>query len=151
MTRLEKEQQLAKDAARQAVAYLRRCGIRVPRFVLTTEWSAPIGGSAVYYDGRVSRLNLGRYPNTFLRNWLSIHEVGHILWNEPNRSGARSSGRHSVPQHPKITTRSTAPSLGRPLPPIDYPGSRVFTVPTANRHGTEPKAVVKNGSASCWG
>jgi len=82
MTRLEKEQQLAKDAVREAVAYLRRCGIRVPRFVLTTEWNAPIGGSSVSFDGRVSRLNFGRYPNTFLRNWLAMHEIGHVLWNE---------------------------------------------------------------------
>jgi hypothetical protein len=82
MTRIEKEQRLAKDAVRRAVAYLRRCGIRVPRFVLTTEWSAPIGGSAVYFDGRVSRLNMGRYPTAFLRDWLAMHELGHVLWNE---------------------------------------------------------------------
>lgn len=82
MTRLDKEQQLARDAVRHAVTYLRRCGIRVPKFILTTEWSAPVGGSAVYFDGRVSRLNMGRYPTAFLRNWLSIHELGHVLWNE---------------------------------------------------------------------
>lgn len=82
MIRLEKEQQLAKDAVRRAVAYLRRCGIRVPRFVLTTERTMLIGGSAVYFDGKISRLNMGRYPSDFLRDWLAMHELGHVLCNE---------------------------------------------------------------------
>lgn len=81
MTRHEKEKQLAKDAVRRAVKYLRACKIKVPRFALTTNWNTPIGGSMVIFDGTRSHLNMGRYPTAFLRDWLAMHELGHVLWN----------------------------------------------------------------------
>ncbi|MCW1886693.1 hypothetical protein OKA04_18285 [Luteolibacter flavescens] len=79
---LNSEQQKARDAVRRAVSYLRQCGIRVPRFVLTTSWSRSVGGAEVAFDGRISRMNMGRYPSDFLRDWLAMHELGHVLWNE---------------------------------------------------------------------
>jgi hypothetical protein len=82
MTRIEKEQSLAREAVQRAVSYLRQCGIRIPRFTLTTNWSRPVGGSEVTFDGRTPRLNMGRYPTEFLRDWFAMHELGHVLWNE---------------------------------------------------------------------
>ncbi|WP_035600615.1 hypothetical protein [Haloferula sp. BvORR071] len=77
-----KSQQLARDAVQQAAAYLLSCGIRVPRFTITTKWDLPLGGSEVVFNGTTSRLNMGRYPTSFLRNWFAMHELGHVLWNE---------------------------------------------------------------------
>lgn len=74
--------QLARDAVHQAAAYLRSWGICVPRFTITTKWDVPLGGSEVAFDGTTSRLNMGRYPNSFLRNWFAMHELGHVIWNE---------------------------------------------------------------------
>jgi hypothetical protein len=76
-----RSQQLARDAIHKAASYLRSCGIRVARFNLTTRWDVPFGGSEVIFDGVTSRLNMGRYPTTFLRNWFAMHELGHILFN----------------------------------------------------------------------
>ena len=73
---------LAKKAVRDAAAYLRSCGIRLPVFTLTARPSekSRFGGSFVDgYDGRL-RLNMGRYPMAFLRNWFAMHELGHVLW-----------------------------------------------------------------------
>ena len=78
---LTRSEMLARDAVHQAAAYLRHCGIRVPRFTITTKWDAPLGGSEVSYNGTTSKLNMGRYPTSFLRNWFAMHELGHVLWN----------------------------------------------------------------------
>lgn len=78
----------SSDKGRAAVAeaadYLRYCGIRLPRFRVTTEppkgrlkW----GGSFVDGSGRSLRLHIGHYPTPFLRNWFAMHELGHVLWD----------------------------------------------------------------------
>jgi len=83
MTKSEK----SKAAVRQAAAYLRSCGIRLPHFKLTAETPKrfPFGGSFVdgydRYDGQL-RLNVGWCPVPFIRNWFAMHELGHILWDE---------------------------------------------------------------------
>jgi hypothetical protein len=74
------QQLKATEAVRCAAAYLRSCGIRVPRFRLTTKWNSLVGGSHILSDGRSHQLNMGRYPATFLRNWFAMHELGHLLW-----------------------------------------------------------------------
>lgn len=73
-----------RAAVAEAVAYLRYCGIRLPRFRLTTEppkgrlkW----GGSFVDGSGGSLRLNIGGYPTRFLSRWFAMHELGHLLWN----------------------------------------------------------------------
>ena len=76
-----REKEKSRDAVRRAVAYLRSCDIDVPRFGLSTKWERRIGGSFVNFDGTRSRLNMGRYPTGFLRNWFAMHELGHVLWN----------------------------------------------------------------------
>jgi len=70
-------------AAHIAADYLRSSGIRLPDFEITCEppeGRLPIGGSCVDGYGRFLRLNMGRYPTAFLRNWFAMHELGHILW-----------------------------------------------------------------------
>jgi hypothetical protein len=74
------QQLKAREAVRCAASYLRSCGIRVPRFRLTTKWNSLVGGSHILSDGRSHQLNMGRYPATFLRNWFAMHELGHLLW-----------------------------------------------------------------------
>lgn len=77
-----KQASLGREAVQQAAAYLRSCGIRLPRFRVTTE--APEnrrpGGSFVDGHGGTLRLNIGRYPGSFLRHWFAMHELGHVLW-----------------------------------------------------------------------
>ena len=99
------QQVIARDAVRQAASYLRSCGIRLPRFKLTTEWASlmSVGGSHVHWSGRSYQLNMGRYPTAFLRHWFAMHELGHLLWL-----------RH----HP-LRRRGFRAAFGDPLPP-DY-------------------------------
>jgi hypothetical protein len=72
----------SKKAVRDALAYLKSCGIRIPSFKLTAQppEKGPIGGSFVTGFGGELQLNMGRYPTAFLRNWFAMHELGHILW-----------------------------------------------------------------------
>ena len=73
----------AKSAVLEAAAYLRYTGIRLPHFRLTAKSSGgtAFGGSFVNgFDGTL-RLNMGRYPSTFLRRWFAMHELGHVLWD----------------------------------------------------------------------
>lgn len=78
----------AKAAVKEAASYLRSCGIRLPRFRLTTEPHEEnlfgVGGSFVDGFGGYLRLNAGRYPTIFLRRWFAMHELGHILWDLHN-------------------------------------------------------------------
>lgn len=76
--------QQARASVREAAAYLRYCGIHLPRFKVTTEppeSMIPIANSFVDESGGELRLNMGRYPTRFLRRWFSMHELGHILWH----------------------------------------------------------------------
>ncbi len=66
-------------AANRAIHYLKSCGIRLPEFRLTFSEKF-VGGSEVNYDPL--RLTMGNYPNTFVRNWFAMHEIGHLLWAE---------------------------------------------------------------------
>ncbi len=75
-------QKKAKTAVRNAVRYLKSMGIRVPDFELTAvfhDYLKP-GNSFVQPLGEEIQLNMGRYPNEFMRNWFAMHELGHILW-----------------------------------------------------------------------
>ena len=80
MPRQHPARRKATDAVRRAVAALRSCGIRVPRFTLTTEWPSLIGGSWVDAGSRPLHLNMGCYPVHFMREWFAMHELGHVLW-----------------------------------------------------------------------
>lgn len=74
----------ARAAVREAADYLRYCGIRLPRFRITTEprgGRIPVGNSYVTGFGGILRLNMGRYPTLFLRRWFAMHELGHVLWD----------------------------------------------------------------------
>jgi len=74
----------AKAAVREATSYLRYCGIRLPRFRITTEppkGKMPFGNSFVDGFGGTLRLNLGNYPTNFSRRWFAMHECGHLLWD----------------------------------------------------------------------
>ena len=78
----------AIEAVREAAAYLRHCGITLPRFRITAEpGPLPYGGSFVTGLGGTMRVNIGRYPTRFLRNWFAMHELGHVLWrhHRPDR------------------------------------------------------------------
>jgi hypothetical protein len=66
-------------ATEQAVRYLKACGIRLPHFKLDQS-DQRVGGSLVQY--RPLRLTIGNYPNTFVRNWFAMHEIGHLLWEK---------------------------------------------------------------------
>jgi hypothetical protein len=72
----------AKEAVTNAADYLQACGIRLPRFDVTTHppEKGRFGGSLVDRSGRRIRLNMGRYPTSFLRNWFAMHELGHVLY-----------------------------------------------------------------------
>jgi hypothetical protein len=72
----------SKKAVRDALAYLKSCGIRIPSFKLTAQppEKGPIGGSFVTEFGGELQLNMGRYPTPFTRNWFAMHEIGHLLW-----------------------------------------------------------------------
>jgi len=74
----------ARAAVIEAAVYLRCCGIRLPHYRITIEppeGRTPFGGSFVDdFDGTL-RLNMGRYPTRFLRNWFAMHELGHLLWH----------------------------------------------------------------------
>lgn len=94
-------------AVNEAAAYLRSCGIRLPRFKLTAEppekWFA-FGGS--YVNGGMTgslRLNMGTYPTKFLRNWFAMHELGHVLWH----------------LHRPLRWKKFRTEFGEPMPP-DY-------------------------------
>lgn len=73
---------LGRETVKEAAAYLRSCGIRLPKFRITTE--APerqrFGGSFVDGNRGKLRLNVGSYPTAFLRAWFAMHELGHVLW-----------------------------------------------------------------------
>jgi hypothetical protein len=74
----------ARAAVAEAAAYLRSCGIRLPRYRVTAappEDRNPFGGSYVIGSGGTLRLNMGRYPTQFLRHWFAMHELGHVLWH----------------------------------------------------------------------
>ena len=76
--------QQARSAVREAASYLRYCGIRLPRFRTTSELPqgrVKWGNSYVDGFGGILRLNMGRYPTTFLRRWFAMHELGHVLWD----------------------------------------------------------------------
>lgn len=72
-------QRKATDAVRHTVTALRACGIRVPRFTLSTEWPFLIGGSWVDTGSHPLHLSMGRYPVCFMRQWFAMHELGHVL------------------------------------------------------------------------
>jgi len=76
----------ALAAVERAIGYLTSCGISLPEFKLQQATDKRVGGSCVEYDPL--RLTMGNYPNTFLRNWFAMHEVGHLLWakHRPLRS-----------------------------------------------------------------
>jgi hypothetical protein len=99
------QQLKAREAVRCAASYLRSCGIRLPRFRLTTEWASlmSVGGSHVHWSGRSYHLNMGRYPTTFLRHWFAMHELGHLLWL----------------RHDPLRRKGFRTAFGDPLPP-DY-------------------------------
>lgn len=73
----EKPVNPANTAINEATRYLKSCGIRLPDFKLTFS-DKRVGGSMVEYEPL--RLTIGNYPNTFLRNWFTMHEIGHLLW-----------------------------------------------------------------------
>jgi hypothetical protein len=83
-------QHKAAAAVQRATDYLTECGIHVPAFALTTEWTQRLGGSYVSTQGKAARLNMGRYPGEFIRDWFAMHELGHILWayHRPDRRRA---------------------------------------------------------------
>ena len=74
----------ARTSVLEAADCLRSCGIRLPRFKITTEppeGRMPFGGSFVDgIDGSL-RLNMGCYPTVFQRRWFAMHELGHLLWH----------------------------------------------------------------------
>lgn len=78
----QNQESLAIASVNDAANYLRSCGIHLPDFQITTEFpdQTPLGGSFVDGYGHCLRLNMGRYPTAFLRNWFAMHELGHILW-----------------------------------------------------------------------
>jgi hypothetical protein len=80
MTRSEK----SKLTVREAASYLRSCGIRLPKFRVTTDppEKGSIGGSFVDGFGGGLRLNIGWYPTAFHRDWFAMHELGHLLWRQ---------------------------------------------------------------------
>ena len=72
-------QRSAIASANLATQYLKSCGIRLPDFKLTFSKNS-VGGSMVNYQPL--SLTMGNYPNTFVRNWFAMHEIGHLLWEE---------------------------------------------------------------------
>jgi hypothetical protein len=74
-------QQKARESVHLAADYLNDCGIHVPPFRLSVERKRRFGGSFVDFNGSVPTLNIGSFPSSFLRNWVAIHEIGHLLWN----------------------------------------------------------------------
>ena len=82
----------ALAAVERAVGYLTSCGISLPEFKLQPATDKRVGGSCVEYDPL--RLTMGNYPNTFLRNWFAMHEVGHLLWAKHRPLRSRAFRRH---------------------------------------------------------
>lgn len=75
---LSRHESKAREALEEADAYLRSCGIRLPKYQVTT--TDGIGGSFVERAGSRIRLNMGHYPSLFMRRWFAMHELGHVLW-----------------------------------------------------------------------
>ena len=73
----------AAEALGRAKTYLRDCGIKLPEFSIGFEQSESfpyLGNNYVLSGGGEYHLNLGRLPNGFVRDWFTMHELGHILW-----------------------------------------------------------------------
>jgi hypothetical protein len=73
----------SRKAVKEAAAYLKSCGIWLPRFTLTATpppGEAALGNSFVVLEGNKITLNIGRYEDSFSRNWFAMHELGHVLW-----------------------------------------------------------------------
>ena len=100
---MKSEQEIkARAVVTDAADYLRSCGIRLPRFRITTEFPGDKrwGGSFVDgFDGNL-RLNLGCYPLLFQRHWFAMHELGHLLWHH----------------HKPLRWKSFAEAFGKPQP-----------------------------------
>lgn len=111
----------------RATSRLHSLGIRVPEFTLTTERESrfPFGGSFVDFND-CGRLNMGRYPTKFLRNWLAMHELGHLLWAEhqplQNNHFRSAFGAPFPPDYEKICrSESWKTALALNLNPFNQP------------------------------